>query len=301
MKTLSVITPVYNRADCIERCIRSVEAQVVPAGWTLQHVITDDGSSDATVELISKHPRVLLELLPQNRGTNAARNAAIRKADGEWIVILDSDDEMLPEAVLIICESIDNNPDFKHFIFATDDTASSRASFGNRHVFSFEDFLLEKVSGDFVHVMRRDTVLEFPFREDLRIHEGIFFLRFYRKVQKILFINKTIYRRDRQRNDHATFELNMTTDRALLTKLAAGKLQVEYFADDYKRSDEGRLILLKKLQNIYKFSILSGNYSEADAIASQIYTPRSYSILRTFHLGPAAWVIIKNIVKLKHR
>ncbi len=303
MKTLSVITPVYNRADCIGRCMNSVASQNIPSGWTIEHIITDDGSTDATVEVIRKKasPHVRLKILPENRGTNAARNAAAALASGEWIVILDSDDEMLPGAVQAICNAIDLHPDFEHFVFDTDDTAYMRTDMADEEIFTYTDFLLERVCGDFVHVLRRQTMIDIPFDEKLRIHEGIFILQFYRKAKKVLYTSKVIYHRDRERNDHVTFELDMTTDRALLTKLEANRLWVKLFAEDYKQSPEGRHILLSKMLNIYKFAVLSGDYAMADAVASQIYPPLPYSMVRRMHMGPAAWFLIKNIVKLKHR
>lgn len=301
MKTLSVITPVYNRADCIGRCIKSVEAQSVPEGWRLEHVVADDGSRDNTVEEIGRHHGVVLEQLPENRGTNAARNAALRRASGEWVVMLDSDDEMLPGAIETICRTIDANPDFSHFIFQTDDTEDARAYISDHRIFSFDDFLLGEVNGDFVHVLRRQTMLNHPFSEQLRIHEGIFFLQFYKEARQILFTKKTLYHRDRGRADHATFELDMTTNRALLTKLAAYKLTLQLFANDYKATPKGREILMQKSLAIYRFAVLAGDYKTADAVASEFYPPLPYSLLRKLRLGPAAWLAIKSAMHLKHR
>ena len=94
----SIITPVYNRADCIMRCMQSVEKsmQTQFGGGNIEHVIVDDGSLDSTVSIIEdyakQHPHVVFVKFPQNRGTNAARNEAIRRAKGKWVVILDSDD-----------------------------------------------------------------------------------------------------------------------------------------------------------------------------------------------------------------
>ncbi len=301
MKTLSIITPVYNRADCIGRCIKSVEAQSVPEGWSLEHVIADDGSTDHTVEEINRYKGVVLEQLPENRGTNAARNAAMRRASGEWVAMLDSDDEMLPGAVETICRTIDANPNIAHFTFQTDDTEQARSNLNDKHIFIFDDFLLGNVIGDFVHVLRRQTMLNYPFSEKLRIHEGIFFLQFYKEAQQILFTKHTLYHRDRGRADHVTFELDMTTNRALQTKLAAYKLTLQLFANDYKKTPKGREILMQKSLAIYRFAVLAGDYKTADTVASEFLPPLPYSLLRQFKLGPAAWLVIKSAMRLKHR
>lgn len=303
MRTLSVITPVYNRADCVARCLESVAAQEVPQGWTLEHVVVDDGSTDDTAAVVrSFGSRVNFESLPQNRGTNAARNAAMRRASGRWVVLLDSDDEMLPGAVRTICTTIDAHPDHTHFLFSTDDTAEAHRGYGREREFVFEDFLLERVTGDFVHVLLRQTVLDFPFDEKLRIFEGIFFLHYFRTAQRALFTGQVLYHRDRRRNDHVTFELDMTTDRALRNKIDSARLSAQLFADDYARSDEGTELLERHRQTIYTMSILAGDYAAADAVKRRLLVvPPHYALLRRLHAGPAAWAAIKRLVALKHR
>lgn len=64
-------------------------------GGNIEYVIVDDGSSDATCSIIEEyannHPYVVFVKFDKNRGTNAARNEAIRKAQGNgasfWIVM----------------------------------------------------------------------------------------------------------------------------------------------------------------------------------------------------------------------
>lgn len=79
----SIITPVYNRADCIMRCMQSVEKSMLTqfgGGGNIEHVIVDDGSLDSTASIVEdfakQHPHVVSVKFPQNRGTNAARNEA---------------------------------------------------------------------------------------------------------------------------------------------------------------------------------------------------------------------------------
>lgn len=92
--TVSTVIPTRDRAELLARAIRSVEAQTRPAD---EIVVVDDGSRDGTVELLAREfPRVrCLRLSP--RGVSAARNHGIRAARGEWIALLDSDDEWLPD------------------------------------------------------------------------------------------------------------------------------------------------------------------------------------------------------------
>lgn len=88
-------------------------------------MIVDDGSLDSTASIVEDyaklHPHVVFVKFPQNRGTNAACNEAIRRAKGKWVVILDSDDYFCETALSDIDNTIKANPSFGHYAFAADD------------------------------------------------------------------------------------------------------------------------------------------------------------------------------------
>src|SRR5690349_5298733 len=92
---ISVIIPTYNRSTVLSRAIGSVLAQR-SVDWEL--IIVDDGSTDGTENVARKFlndGRVSFIRL-ENGGAPRARNAGLKQARGEWIVFLDSDDELLP-------------------------------------------------------------------------------------------------------------------------------------------------------------------------------------------------------------
>jgi glycosyltransferase involved in cell wall biosynthesis len=92
---ISVVIPTYNRAALVGRAIGSALAQT---HGDLEVIVVDDASTDATSEVVRgiRDPRVRLVALPRNAGVSAARNAGIRASRGEWVALLDSDDEWLP-------------------------------------------------------------------------------------------------------------------------------------------------------------------------------------------------------------
>ncbi|GHA01596.1 glycosyl transferase [Arenicella chitinivorans] len=94
---LSVIIPTYNRAETLERAVASVLAQdYLTRDSEVEIIVVDDGSDDGTAEFVrSRFPCVQLLQQP-NRGVSAARNRGLDIACGEWIALLDSDDEWLP-------------------------------------------------------------------------------------------------------------------------------------------------------------------------------------------------------------
>lgn len=98
---LSVIIPTYNRMDLLQRAIESVLCQQLPHNLdSLQVIVVDDGSTDNTAAMMaSRFPDVSYIEQP-NGGVSAARNRGLREANGDWIALLDSDDEWLPKKLL---------------------------------------------------------------------------------------------------------------------------------------------------------------------------------------------------------
>ena len=97
-KLVSIITPSFNSARFIKKCIDSVLSQTY-ADWEL--LIVDDCSKDNSKELLfnieKKDPRVKVTFLDNNIGSAEARNIAIRQAKGKYIAFLDSDDLWEPQ------------------------------------------------------------------------------------------------------------------------------------------------------------------------------------------------------------
>lgn len=94
---VSVIIPTYNREDVISRAIDSVLEQTYT---DYEIIIVDDGSTDNTEEVINELQREHDEITffsQENAGAAVARNHGIRKANGNYIAFLDSDDQWLPE------------------------------------------------------------------------------------------------------------------------------------------------------------------------------------------------------------
>ncbi|MGK4579904.1 glycosyltransferase family 2 protein [Kitasatospora sp. HPMI-4] len=100
MPLVSVVMPVYNSAATLGASIRSVLAQ---SHSDLELLVTDDGSSDDSMDLLMEFARqderVLPEPAPGRGGAARARNLAIGRARGDYVAFLDSDDMWLPDKV----------------------------------------------------------------------------------------------------------------------------------------------------------------------------------------------------------
>lgn len=274
----SVITPVFNRADCIERCLESVSRNVGGRD-DIEHIVVDDGSSDETPEIVRKyascHPHLRCIFFPVNRGTNAARNAAIATARGRFCVILDSDDYWDVAAIKTIDAVVDAHPDVRHFCFAPDDMQQAYDAnpllHGQQSVtLTYEDFLFGKVGGDFVHVMTTDIIKRHPFDEQLRIYEGVFFLAFYKEAKTILFTNQVVSHRERGRSDSVTREVIRTNKPTILRTIKAKELLIENYSADLKKSDEGAACLYRHYVALLDNYLLLGNYKKARGVIDEI-------------------------------
>ena len=110
--TFSVIIPVYNRAAVIARAVESVLAQSRPAD---EIIVVDDGSVDETASFLNQYLPQIKIIRQENGGVSAARKTGIRAATGEWIALLDSDDEWLPQKLELAMRYIQAHPDCKIF------------------------------------------------------------------------------------------------------------------------------------------------------------------------------------------
>lgn len=101
MAELTIITPTYNRADCLRDCWRSLCAQTDP---DFQWLIVDDGSTDNTTEVVrelrEKTTAFQIDYVQKpNGGKHTALNDSHSYITGAYVVILDSDDTLTPNAV----------------------------------------------------------------------------------------------------------------------------------------------------------------------------------------------------------
>lgn len=95
-KKVSVIVPVYNSINCLERCVNSLRAQTY---GNLEILLIDDGSTDGTDQLcerLAAEDARILVYHKKNGGASSARNVGLSMASGEYVGFVDSDDYIEP-------------------------------------------------------------------------------------------------------------------------------------------------------------------------------------------------------------
>ncbi len=125
---LSIIIPVYNTAPYLSACLSSV--CVLPKAQ-VQIICVNDGSTDQSdavlKDFVIRYPHLIYLRHEQNQGLSAARNTGLDRADGEYILFLDSDDVLDNAAVLpLLHQAIEHDLDILQTAFTRFDDATGR-------------------------------------------------------------------------------------------------------------------------------------------------------------------------------
>ncbi len=109
---ISVIIPTYNRANTIERSIRSVMDQTYPVS---EIIVVDDGSVDDTEQVVLgiEDDRIIYLKQEENRGNSAARNIGVQNAKYDMLAFQDSDDIWRPDKTEKQVEYYESNREYK--------------------------------------------------------------------------------------------------------------------------------------------------------------------------------------------
>lgn len=111
---ISVVIPMYNSEKTIIRALESIRRQT-STKYIKEVIVTNDGSTDLSLETVKRyqlnHPELKIKLFSQkNKGVSSTRNFCLKKSKGNWIALLDADDEWLPEKIEKQVKVLLNNP-----------------------------------------------------------------------------------------------------------------------------------------------------------------------------------------------
>lgn len=115
--SFSIIIPAYNYGQTLERAVNSALEQQYS---NFDILVIDDGSTDntpsVTRQLLAGGKLQLRCLRQDNAGLAAVRNRGIREANGEWLIFLDADDELLKDALSTFADCIARTPESRMVI-----------------------------------------------------------------------------------------------------------------------------------------------------------------------------------------
>lgn len=108
---VSIIVPVYNMRDYLEKCLDSVTGQTEKE---IEIILVDDGSTDGSGDILDRYAEKDERIIVQhnkNQGISATRNSGIKAASADWLMFIDSDDWISKDAVKYLCEFIRDDAD----------------------------------------------------------------------------------------------------------------------------------------------------------------------------------------------
>jgi glycosyltransferase involved in cell wall biosynthesis len=120
---VSVVIPCYNQAHFLPEAVASV---LVQSHLNFELIVVDDGSTDNTAQVSVHYPGIKYVYQP-NQGLAAARNTGLRHSSGDFLIFLDADDRLLPDALQNGLASMRLHPQcafvFGHYRFISEDGA----------------------------------------------------------------------------------------------------------------------------------------------------------------------------------
>lgn len=255
-KKYSVIIPYFNRDQTIHRCLKSIDIQKYE---DVEAIVIDDCSDDPLK--ISKSKKIKQVVLKKNGGPVAARDAGAIIAEGEYLVFLDSDDELLPGWYERISEYIKYNIeyDFYGFRSAVDDFAQQE--FTIRNSAEYWAFCADKSRAvDYLIVFRRSSYLQHNRMPRLRVSEIWYFTFLFKKSTFAKYSNIPVFKINHDAGNQISktsrlcFKINAYERESVLYSInqyIENLRHIEKYAPVFKIAWRKRLV---------KESILSGSF-----------------------------------------
>ena len=216
---ISIIVPVYNIENYLDKCIKSLVNQTYE---NLEILLIDDGSTDCSGqkcdEWAQKDSRIQVIHKP-NGGVSAARNRGLKEAKGEYIGFVDGDDyidkHMYEQMYQCLCET-KAEACFCNIYYAKDDEVLSESELNFEKVNLKKivmQTMFEKNNQNFPvwnKLMKKECIETIQFDETIKIYEdGLFNLECLDKIEKIAFVKEHFYYYVVSRKNSALHEFNI--------------------------------------------------------------------------------------------
>ena len=160
----SVVIPAYNASGHIKKALESIFASVDERlGIELEVIVVNDGSEDteALMAICQSFPGVRVLRHERNRGMCAARNSGFSASSGDFVTLLDSDDEFIPGWLNALTEIIADWPARANVCFTpciNDAGEQTCVRPGYRGWLTAEDMVMEKLTGEYNPIFRGDYI-----------------------------------------------------------------------------------------------------------------------------------------------
>lgn len=165
---LSVVIPAFNVSKTIIKALNSITSEEIIREWELEIIVVDDGGqdSDNLKEVLRGYLDVRYIAHGRNRGMCAARNSGIEASQGEFVTLLDADDEFVPGWFQGFLKIMAEWPDDASVCFTPciNDSGERTCKVpGYRGYLTAEDFITERYSGEYNPIFRGDYIRGYKY------------------------------------------------------------------------------------------------------------------------------------------
>lgn len=223
---ISVIVPVYNVEEYLDRCIESIVTQTYT---NLEIILIDDGSTDGSArkcdEWSQKDGRIIV-IHKENGGVSSARNKGLEIASGKYIGFVDSDDYVRKNMYEVLLNKIkDTKSDmcFCNLLYVTDSNREEKSQL------CFDDSndkkqimhkMFESHNANFAvwnKLIKRECIQNIRFDETIKIYEdALFVFTCLDKIEKVSFVKDDLYCYVVTREDSALHKFNIKSKITIL-------------------------------------------------------------------------------------
>ena len=200
---LTIIIPMYNCEDYIDRCIESIINQ---KDISVEIVLINDGSTDNTLSKVLKYCNEYenIKLINQkNRGVSYARNIGIENANGKYILFVDSDDYLIKDSLQSILKMAKEDYDIIRFSYVIKNkNKEQRVIFEEMEYNTYDEkkiFINNFLSNSYENMVwgqliKKDLLKNVMFDEKIFYAEDFLFnYELYEKATKIKYTSKIVY------------------------------------------------------------------------------------------------------------
>lgn len=284
---ISVIVPVYNLENYIERCLKSIQNQTYS---NIEIIVVDDGSIDDSwnvINRIAKEDNRIIPVHKENGGVSSARMLGLDNANGEWIGFVDGDDEIEEDMYeVLINNAFECNADISHCGYKMIFNDGRITSFYDTKVKKIQDNItgvIDLLEGDLIEpglcnkLYKKSLFEDIELDTNIKINEDLL-LNYYlfKNSQLSIFEDLTKYHYLIRDNSASRSKLN---DYKIYDPIRVKEVILNDADDEYKST--AQKVFLRTLIYVYNSLIINeGDFvNDKKKIRKMIFSNRCYCSL----------------------
>ena len=286
-KLISVIVPVYNLENYIERCLKSIQNQTYS---NIEIIVVDDGSIDDSwnvINRIAKEDNRIIPIHKENGGVSSARMLGLANANGEWIGFVDGDDEIEEDMYeVLINNAFEYDADISHCGYKLIFNDGRITSFYDTKVKKIQDNttgIIDLLEGDLIEpglcnkLYKKSLFEDIELDTNIKINEDLL-LNYYlfKNSQLSIFEDLTKYHYLIRDNSASRSKLN---DYKIYDPIRVKEVILNDADDEYKST--AQKVFLRTLIYVYNSLIINeGDFvNDKKKIRKMIFSNRCYCSL----------------------